>query len=331
MVRMNNLSLFSGLFFVLITALLFVIQKLSPLLGHAAYYCQSFVNTYIIHIPFYISIIPFSLLFLFLTISFIKFFVVGCKTQFLKYKLGKNIIIQGSIQNLINQLGLEKNTAIVQSGKRFAFCLGVREGRIYISTGLIAKLSKKELEAVLRHEQYHLEHYDTVTLIIASVVHSLFPYFPLLSDLIKTYRIDREIKADKFAAEKVGDTYPLISALKKLLAVPEAPAFSYAAFGEADTLEPRICSLINKKFKYGQFSLRNLCVTFLSAFVLGIIVVIPVHAKEIHHNNYDVMMLCSDGGECMASCTSTENMNKLYSEMPKKSSDQNASYPPNTP
>ena len=89
--------------------------------------------------------------------------------------------------------------------------------KIYISTGLLSHLTKKELEAVLRHEQYHLENHDTFTMIVASVAHSLFPFFPLVSDLINKYRIDREIRADKFAVSKIGDQYPLVSVLKNFL------------------------------------------------------------------------------------------------------------------
>jgi hypothetical protein len=152
-------------------------------------------------------------------------------------------------------------------------------------------------------------------MIVASVAHSLFPFFPLVSDLIKKYRIEREIAADKFAVSKIGDQDPLISALKKLLAFPTVGTTAVAAIADHDTLEPRIYSLVNKPYIRRQFRIRHLLITLFSSIVLATILVMPVHAKELHHEEHDVMMVCTDG-QCMNSCTSEENLNKLYSEIP---------------
>lgn len=331
MIRINkNLALFSGLFFLLGASLLFTLQKFSPLIGHITYYCQSLlIDAKMIPIPYYLSIIPFALLFLIFALSVIKFFVLNIKVQFLKFKLRGNVAVDQNTNRLISRLGLQNKAILVKSDKQFAFCLGVRTPKIYFSTGLLSQLSIKELEAVLRHEQYHLEKHDTFTMIIASVAHSLFPFFPLIGDFIKKYRIEREIEADKFAVYKTGDKYSLISALKKLLAFPTVETVAVAAIADQDTLEPRIYSLINKPYIRKQFRLRHLFITLFSSLVLATILVMPVHAKELHHKEYDVMMLCSAGGECMQSCTSDENLTKLYSEMPatKKIITPNSSQP----
>lgn len=317
MIRINkNLALFSGLFILLGVLLLFTLQKFSPLIGHVTYYCQSLlIDANMVPIPYYLSIIPFAFLFVILAVSIIKFFALYIKVQFLKIKLRGNITVDHKINKLISRLGLKNKAVLVQSDKQFAFCLGVRTPKIYFSTGLLAHLSIKELEAVLRHEQYHLENNDTFTMIVASVAHSLFPFFPLVGDLIKKYRIEREIKADKFAVAQIGDQHSLISALKKLLAFPTVGTVAVAAIADQDTLEPRIFSLVNKPYFRRQFRVRHLLVTLFSSLVLATIVVMPVHAKELHHQEHDVMMLCTDG-ECMNSCTSEKNLNKLYSEIP---------------
>jgi beta-lactamase regulating signal transducer with metallopeptidase domain len=320
MIRINkNLALFSGLFLILGTILLFIFQKLSPLLGHVTYYCQSFIDTHMIPIPYYLSIIPFGFLSLILGIAVIKFLVLNLKIQFLKYKLKGNATVQGKVSKLIKHLGLQEKTIIIKSTKQFAFCLGIRSPKIYISTGLLSKLTSKEIEAVLRHEQYHLESHDTFTMIVASVAHSMFPFFPLLGDLIKKYRVDREIEADRFAVNKIVASYSLIHALKKLLAFPTVETVPLAAIADQDTLEPRIYSLLNKQYTCRQFRLRNLFITLFSSLLVGAILITPVHAKEIHHMEHDVMMLCTDGGACMNFCASEERMSKLYSEMPSTS------------
>ncbi|CAN5140368.1 hypothetical protein BH11PAT1_BH11PAT1_5810 [soil metagenome] len=317
MIRINkNLALFAGLFLLLGTFLLFTLQKFSPLIGHVTYYCQSvLVNTHMTPIPYFLSIIPFLFLFIILSISIFKFVVLSIKIKFLKGSLVNKSATDYKISKLLHRLGLKENVVLVDSSKPFAFCLGVRNPKIYFSTGLRAQLSINELEAVLRHEQYHLENHDTFIMILASVGHSFFPFFPLVSDLIKKYRIEREIEADKFAVSRIGDQYSLISALKKLLAFPTVETVGLAAIADQDTLEPRICSLVNKPYYYQNFQLRHLFVTIISSLILATIVVTPVHAKEIHHKEHDVMMLCTDGS-CMSSCLSQKNLNKLYSEMP---------------
>ncbi|HLD01552.1 MAG TPA: M56 family metallopeptidase [Patescibacteria group bacterium] len=317
MIRINkNIILFSGLLLLLGTLLLFTFQKFSPLIGHVIYYCQSLlIETNMVPIPYYLSIIPFAFLIIILTISVLKFFALSIKVQFLKFKLRGNAILDHNVNKLIKRLGLQNKAILVQSEKQFAFCLGVRVPKIYFSTGLVALLSTKELEAVLRHEQYHLENHDTFTMIVASVAHSLFPFFPLVGDLIKKYRIEREIQADKFAVARIGDESSLISALKKLLAFPTIETVAVAAIADQDTLELRIHSLVNKPYIRRQFRVRHLLTTLFSSVVIATILVVPVHAKELHHQEHDVMMLCTDGA-CMNSCTSKKNLNKLYSEIP---------------
>lgn len=316
MIRINKtLSLFFVLLLSLGGLLVFITEKLSPLITHATYYCQSFINTHMIPIPYYFSVIPITLLFLTLLLSFIKLLVLTGKIQYLRYTLKDKITLDSRVNKVIQSLRLEEKAVVIKSQDKFAYCLGIRTSKIYISTGLISQLSLKEVEAVLRHEQYHLENHDTFTMIIASVAHSLFPFFPLLGDLIKKYKVEREIQADKFAVEKVGSSEPLIFALKKILALPMTNTVAMAAIADQDTLEPRIYSLINKQYTKRQFRLKHLFITLLSTFIVGFVIISPVRATEIHHEEHDVIMFCTDG-KCMNSCTSESNLNKLYSEIP---------------
>ena len=319
MIRINkNLALFSGLLLLSVSLLLFILQKFSPLLDHVAYYCKSFITTNMVPVPYYLSIIPAMFLVIIIAISIIKFFVLLIKVEFLKRTLKGKITVESTVSKLIHRLGLAKQTIIIKSKKKFAFCLGIKTQKIYLSTGLIAHLSLEEIEAVLRHEQYHLEKHDTFTMLIASVTYSLFPFFPILGDLIQKYRIEREIEADQFAVQKIGSTYPLIGALKKLLAFPTVETVALASIADADTLEPRIYSLLNKRYIKKQLRLKHLIVTLASLFLLGAVIVLPVQAKEIHHEAHDVVMICTDK-ECISSCTSENNLHKLYSEIPSHS------------
>ncbi len=318
MINVNkNLVFFSGLVLTASSLLFIIAQKLTPLLNHAVYYCQSFITTYIEPIPYFLSITPLVILFLLVAVSFLKFIVLSIKVIILRRKLHDKKIVHKNLFTLLTHLGLEQETIIIKSDKPFAYCLGIKSPKIYISTGIVAKLNQKELEAVLRHEQYHLENHDTFTMIIASVAYSLLPFFPLLGDFIKKYRIDREIKADTFAINKVGSQYPLVSALKKLLAFPSMKNVALASIADYDTLEPRIYFLLDKDYGRRLFRVKHLLITLFSTFLVGVVMVSPIYAEEVHHVDHDVVMLCTDGA-CMNSCKSEQNLNALPSTSSSK-------------
>jgi len=329
MIRVNkHLAIFSTVFVLLGVIALFIIQKLSPLINHVAYYCKSLMQTNMTPIPYFLNIVPALFILLILIASLVKFFFLTLKIKFTQYKLKGKITIGRRVNRLIKLLGLADKTVIIKSNKSFAFCLGVKSPKIYISTELLSKLTLKEIESVLRHEQYHLENHDTFTMIVASVTYSFIPFFPLFGDFIKNYQVNREIYADNFAVEKIGSSAYLISALKKLLKFPTAQNTIYAAIADHDTLEPRIYSLINKPYSRRQFRLKHLFITLFSIVVIATFIALPVNAKEIHQDKHDVLMVCTDGA-CMNSCTSYKSLDKLYSEIPndKKISEPNSSQP----
>lgn len=315
MIRVSkHLVLFSGLFILLGFLSLFMLQKLLPLISHAAYYCASLIQNNITRIPTFFSIIPALVVFLILLVSFLKFFFLTMKVKFLQHNLKGKITAGGKVNKLVERLGLEEKTVIIKSNKTFAFCLGIKNPKIYISSRLISKLSIKELETVIRHEQYHLENHDTFTMILASVAYSLIPFFPLFGDLIKKYRVKREIEADNFAVEKTGSVNDLISALKKLLEFPTAGNVALAAIADHDTLEPRIYSLVNKPYNKRQFRLKHLFISLFSSLIIMAFIAMPVNAAEVHHEKHDVLMVCLDG-TCTNSCSIPTHFDKLSYEI----------------
>lgn len=315
MIKVNrNLALFGGLFISLGILLVFIMQKFLPFIDHVSYYCQSLLNSQMNPIPYFLSIIPLLTLFLIFAITLLKLLILTAKVEYLKHKLRDKITVEKSIIDIIKGLKLEEKTIVIKSNEKFAYCLGIKNSKIYISTGLIAQLSKREIKAVLLHEKYHLENHDTSILIIASVVQYLFPFFPLFSDLIKRYRIEREIMADRFAIHHLGESSALISVLKKLLSSPTNGHILVTAIADQDTLEPRIFSLIRKNYTEYPFQLRNFIVTIFSSLVIFVFTVSPVQAKEIHHHEHDLLMICTSTS-CMNSCINNDNLDKFYSEI----------------
>ncbi|OGH20764.1 MAG: hypothetical protein A3D74_05565 [Candidatus Levybacteria bacterium RIFCSPHIGHO2_02_FULL_37_13] len=293
MIKVNkNLFLFSGLFISFTGILLAIFQKFLPFFPHAIYYCQSFINSSMIQMPLYLNFVPFLLLFGFVSVLGLKLVIFYFRSQSLKSKLKSKIIVE-------NQ---KEKTVIIKSTAKFAFCLGIIKPKIYISSNLILKLSKKELRTVVEHERYHLERGDTLINLIVFIVGSLSFAFPLINDLIKNYKVRREIEADNFAVAKIGDSRFLVSALKKILVVPAVVPSSVASIMDHDTLEERIYALLSKQRERKKVKLLNLFISIASIGIVALIVLVPIHVSEAHYDNHDFVMICATS--------------KLYSEMP---------------
>lgn len=321
MKRINkNLVTFVVLISVLGISFVMVLMKLLPLAQHTSYYCQSLINSFSMSISHYILAIPFILLFMLLTITITKLLIILAKAQFLKIKLMKKSHVNTSFSTLLEKLQLTDKTYFIESNKQFAFCLGIRSPKIYISTSLVNLLSTQEVEAVLRHERYHLNNRDTLTMLVALIGESLFPFLPLISDVLHNYRIEREIKADQEAIRGLGDEKPLIAVFKKMLGVPSVAMASVVAIADRDTLEPRILKLVKKNTHFKKFKLKNLIISVFSIFVMGIVILFPVQAFEMHYQGQDIMMICSNKSSCINACKqeyATEKVNhsqdSLYS------------------
>lgn len=301
----KNSAQFSLLLFFLSGVFLLIIQKFTPFIHDITYFCQSFLSTNAIAIPYFVTLLPFAIGFLIFAFSVGKVLFLTIKIKILKYKLRGEVVVNHEVEDIIKNIGLEEKVNIIKANDTFAFCLGLKHPNIYISTSMINKLNQEELIAVLKHEEYHLNNHDSLTMMIASVVHSLFPFFPLISDLIDKYRIEREVKADAFAVKSMDNSASsLITALRKLLEYPSAESKVYAAIADEDTLEPRIHALVNKEYKRKPFKISNVLITVFSFLLVSAVVALPIYATELHHDHYDVMLLASEKGS-INTCTTT--------------------------
>lgn len=323
MIRVNkNLLTFLGLIFLLGISSAMVLQKLSPFAVHTSYYCQSVVNAFTTPISHYIGAIPFILLFILLAVAMTKLLFVLVRVQFLKKNLIKNSFKKSSFTTLLDKLQLTDKTYLIKDKKQFAFCLGIQNPKIYISTGMLKLLTLQEVEAVLRHERYHLNNRDTLTMLVASIGESLLPFFPLISDILHNYRIEREIKADQEAVQGLGNDRPLLSVLRKLLTATSLPMVSAAAIADQGTLEPRILMLVKKDTQFKRFKPAHILISLCSVFIMSAITLSPVQAFEVHYEGKDVVMICPAGESCINACkqeysTHTEDHSEeiLYSPM----------------
>ena len=263
--------------------------KLAPFITHTFSYCESVVQTLSWQLPPWVM---YSLLLTGVSLIFIslaKVILVSVHA----FQLRKKTIryeFSPQQQKLLQSLSLSKQVKVIHDSHPAAFCFGLLKPSIYISDSLLSILSLEELETILRHEQYHLEHKDTVIMLAIYSIRHFFPFFPLLSDLIRNYRIEREIRADQSAIAGRGESASLVSVLKKLLKYDRAIYAFAPALADEETLDARIQALVHGNFHFQAFRLQHIIVSIFSLGILGGIFFIPVQASEADPQKNAVMV-----------------------------------------
>ena len=240
-----------------------------------------------------------------------------------KLNLTQKAVMSERINLISAKLGLQNQIRVIKDDKLLAFCFGVFNPKIYLSTKMVDVLSISELEVVIRHEQYHLLNKDTFVMLFAKFGALLFPFLPLISDITHRYLMQREVQADLFAHANISARKKdLIAVLIKILSSEPSPALLLASnLGEYETLELRINLLLERNSSYPSFSVSNILISVLSLLLLGILFVTPVRAIEYHAEGQDAVMACIDPfGSCKNACefntilpNSTQNASHPYS------------------
>jgi Zn-dependent protease with chaperone function len=95
-----------------------------------------------------------------------------------------------------------------------AFCAGWLRPRVYVSSGVLQRLSADELAAVLAHEREHQAVRDPLRLAVGRVLAQALFFLPVLRPLHERYGDVAELRADAAAADALGGAVaPLASAM----------------------------------------------------------------------------------------------------------------------
>lgn len=116
---------------------------------------------------------------------------------------------------------------VIPSPAQFAFTLGLKSPRIFVSTAALDSLSQDELRAVITHEQCHVRGRDPLRKLILTALRSALRFVPGARRLIDDYLRWREYDADERTVRATGLVRPLQTAFLKLATA--APATSPAA------------------------------------------------------------------------------------------------------
>lgn len=300
------LLIFISLFLILNISIGFLLYKFFPLLvHHTIYYCREMVHFLSFQLLEGLGMIVFITISITLLIVIVKLFSTFFHIYRFRKTLRRRVFLPNFFLPLLNEMNLGDKVILTQNDKPLAFCFGIRSPKIYVSTKLVSLVTMSELKTILLHEQYHLEHHDALTLLVAYIAASLFPFFPLLSDLITSYRTEREILADK-AAVKGSLDKNLISIFKKLLLYePTYNSSMIPAIADPKTFDARIRSLVQGIQYEHSVALKNILISIFSLGIIGLFIMVPVNAIELHESGRDVMLLCLSTQGCASYCKQT--------------------------
>jgi beta-lactamase regulating signal transducer with metallopeptidase domain len=300
----KHLAIFSSLLIFLTVGYFFVLVKFFPILvHHTFYYCREMAKTISLSFPGNLGTIVFGVLLVSVLYTAFRLAATVIKVYKFRQLLSRSVVKDQTLSKTLTALKLTDKVVVLRENRPFAYCFGIRTPKIYITTGLIALVNKKELEVILRHERYHLEHLDNLILLLATLLMSLFPFFPLLTDFIRIYKTDRELLADKAAIRGEDDKTSLSSVLKKLLQYePIAIPALAPAIADTETIETRIKTLLSIKVNYRKLGKRNLVLSMAFAGMLMTLLGTPVNAIELHDKGLDAMVVCNENVSCESVC-----------------------------
>jgi hypothetical protein len=161
-----------------------------------------------------------------------------------------------SLQSLQQYRAIEVDGSMaycVDTSALFAAQVGFWQPKLLLSQGLLDSLSAEQLQAVLTHEQAHLQFRDTFWFFWLGWLRQLTGVLPQTEKLWQSLLLLRELRADRWAAERVD---PLLLAESLLVVVRSRQSdlsphlttdLNYAAFeGFGERLETRIDALLTK-------------------------------------------------------------------------------------
>ena len=100
---------------------------------------------------------------------------------------------------VIRRLSAQPSVLLVAADAPVAFCAGWLRPRVYVSTGVLDRLSDRELQAVLAHERQHWALRDPLRLAVGRVLCQALFFLPVIGALHSDYADAAELTADAAA------------------------------------------------------------------------------------------------------------------------------------
>ena len=153
----------------------------------------------------------YTLLFLTIFLALLFVFISNAVIR-LVFSLAKTKIYLNSLQIIKNG-----KYAVFKARGMEAFSAGIFTPKTYISSSMYKKLSKKELRAVLLHEEMHRRDHDPLQKIIVEFCTNILGLPPLQKFFTNSFALLCELTADAYAQQKLGSRVPIVKAIAAVI------------------------------------------------------------------------------------------------------------------
>lgn len=176
--------------------------------------------------------------------------------------------IPKKLRTILHKLCIpEKSVIVISHSLHDAFTHGFFNKKIIVSSQLIKRLTPRQLEAVILHEQKHVLNFHSVYLLITEMLVQTFFFIPLLSDLATLVKVSIEKQADNHAVSIQKTSTFIKRSLKKSLQQSHTtgvfPQFSY------QVIDLRLNNLVGKQSRF-EFNFRKACISGVSVILLAV-------------------------------------------------------------
>jgi heat shock protein HtpX len=134
--------------------------------------------------------------------------------------------IVATVRRFADKAGISMPEVAIYQGEPNAFATGAfkNSALVAVSTGLLQGMNREEVEAVIGHEVAHVANGDMVTMTLIQGVMNTFVLDLLLGVLaaiiVAWFSRQREFRADRGAAQMMGNARPMQHALARLGGLP---------------------------------------------------------------------------------------------------------------
>ncbi|WP_214629667.1 M56 family metallopeptidase [Paenibacillus agaridevorans] len=106
---------------------------------------------------------------------------------------------------------------VVKESAFVAMSYGMWMPKIVISTGVLSRFDKEEVEAILLHELYHCKAFHPLQMSLLMLVSKGLAFVPLIKDMVHYYSIWTELRADRYAVKRMNSELPIGRVLLSLI------------------------------------------------------------------------------------------------------------------
>jgi Zn-dependent protease with chaperone function len=186
----------------------------------------------------------------------------------------------GCLSRALRDTGTAGYVTVIDSDETFAFTIGLRDPRIYLSSRAVDSLDDDELRTVLTHEDQHRQARDPLRMQFLLALRAATPYLPASRRLVRACLRRAEYDADDAALLRGAKAADLLGAFAKLSSRGGASA---AVAGYSDFASARIARLTAGGKVGGAAELAGMAISIgVSGLVLALPPLLALGVTEIH-------------------------------------------------